>query len=47
MTKSDWIALVIVGLAFFHIWWALAVNIPYSRILEVPPTPEEIAEMIL
>lgn len=47
MSRTDWIALVIMGLAFFHIWWALAVIIPYYRILEVPPTPEEIAEMIL
>jgi uncharacterized protein YybS (DUF2232 family) len=47
MSRTDWIALVIMGLAFFHIWWALAVIIPYYQMFEVPPTPEEIAEMIL
>jgi hypothetical protein len=47
MRWSDVFALAVMGLAFFHIWWALAVIIPYSQMLEVPPTPEEIAEMIL
>jgi uncharacterized protein YybS (DUF2232 family) len=47
MSRTDWIALVIMGLAFFHIWWALAVIIPYYRILEVPPTPEMILQTIM
>jgi hypothetical protein len=47
MSRTDWIALVIMGLAFFHIWWALAVIIPYSQMLEVPPTPEKLTQMIL